>query len=214
VPSSENLAELWARYAPKIAEARSRDAQDRHELFLQWYEESIGGLPAVQLTAERFLLLSSARALLGENSVQVDSLLRFLWIVSPSFSESKWRGRWFRWRHRKIDLEVMMTEIEQYLKRQFRFAPPSKTIFGKEIEEEHKAEASQAEWISSLLDLLCSEYGWKMQEVLQMPISICFLLCGRIRARLTATPFKFTKEADKLQDEFMHEANAMKAAEG
>jgi hypothetical protein len=210
VPTAKEINELWAEYAPRIAAAKERDGQDKHELFLPWYEEEINGLPAVQLTPERYLLLSVSNALIGEKLPSFSSVLRFLWIVSPQFSESKWRARFFRWRHRNIDPEETCEAIMDYLKRAFKYSPPQKVKFG-DIEGEKK-EGSGEEWISTLLDLTASEYGWEMEKIMRMPISILFLLCCRIRSRFTGKPVSFSSEADALQSEYLKEINGIKEA--
>lgn len=200
--SPEEIHDLWAEYAPRIAEAQRRDQASKEEIFLPWFEEQINGVPAVQLTPKRYLLLSVANALVGEDLPTFDSVLRFLWICSPKFSESKTRGRFFRWSHRKLDPTETVEACAKYIERAFRFKPP--TTAGKG--------SSGEDWVSSLVDNIASEYGWPLDRILETPLAVLFLLCARIRARYTAKPVSFSNEADKLKAEYLKKVNAKGAA--
>ena len=201
----EKINALWQEYLPRIAEARKRDASDRHELFLRWHEEEINGLPAVQLTVERYLLLAVSNALIGEKEPTIKSILRFLWIVSPDFCDSKWKCRWFMWRHRKVDPEKSLKGIQDYMTKTF-----SLTTTGNKTDEK---EDESVEWVSGLVDLIAHSYGWTLQEILSLPITHVFLFSSRITARLSGSKIRFSLEADRLKDEFMREANDLRAKE-
>ena len=192
-----NLA-LWREYAPKIAEAYSRDRASKEEIFLEWFEESICGIPCVQLTPKKYLLLSVSNALVNEEMPTFNSVLRFLWILSPNFKESKLAFKWFCWKNRKVDPEESVKECAKYLERAFRFQPSSKM---------NESGSAGKDWVSSLCDTICSEYGWSLKEVLNTPITILFLLCTRIRSRYTGKPINFSSEADKLKSEYLKKVN-------
>ena len=196
--SPEEIADLWAEYAPKIKEAQRRAATAKEEIFLPWYEDNINGVAAVQLTPQRYLLLTVSNALVAEDCPTFESVLRFLWIVSPSFCESKWRGKLFRWRLRNLDPQKTVEACGDYLKRAFRFQPPTKL--------EGSGGGSQ-DWVSSLVDVVASEYGWPLEEIMNTPISVLFLFCSRIRSRLSGKPVNFSSEADKLKAEYLQRVN-------
>ena len=196
--SPEEISDLWAEYAPKIAEAQRRDATAKEEIFLPWYEDNINGVPAVQLTPQRYLLLSVSNALIAEEAPTFDSVLRFLWIVSPKFSESKTRGRFFRWRLRNLDPQKTVEACGKYLERAFRFQPPSKLEGGG---------GGGQDWVSSLVDTVASEYGWPLEQIMKTPICVLFLFCTRIRSRLSGKPVSFSNEADKLKAEYLQRVN-------
>ena len=199
--AASKIASLWEEYAPRIQEAQRRDIESKEEVFLPWYEEEINGLPAVQLTPRRYLLLSVSNALLGEQNPTTDSLYRFLWIVSPSFQESKWRFRYFRMRCRLLDVEETTQAVGKYLERAFRFQPGSSGN-GK----------ASGDWVSSLCDTIASEYGWSLESIMNTPISILLLLCSRIKARYTGKAVTFSSEADKLKAEYLQKVNQEGAA--
>lgn len=203
--SSEEIHSLWREYAPLIAEAQERDAQDKHEHFLKWYIEEINGIPAKQLTLELYLLLSVSNSLINEYEPTSLSVLRFLWIVSPNFKESKIAFRLFQFRHRNIDFEKTLEEIGKYLNRAF-----NASIGGKVKDQEEKKVAQ--EWISSMVDLIASEYGWKLEDIMQIPLQILFMQCARIRARMTGKPVEFSQEADALKAEYLQKVNQERAS--
>lgn len=199
----EKINALWQDYLPRIAEAKARDASDRHELFLRWYEEEINGLPAVQLTVERYLLLAVSNALIGEKEPTIKSMLRFLWIVSPKFCESKLKARWFMWRHRNLDPEKTLEDIQKYMLKSFSLSQGSG----------EQGEGESVEWVSGLVDVIAHSYGWKLQEILSLPLTHVFLFSSRITARLSGQKIQFSSEADRLRDEFIREANELRAKE-
>jgi len=203
--SSEEIHSLWSEYAPLISEAQERDAQDKHEHFLKWYVEEINGIPAKQLTLELYLLLSVSNSLINEDEPTSLSVLRFLWIVSPNFKESKIAFRLFQFRHRKIDFEKTLEEIGKYLNRSFHAS-----VGGKAKDKEEKKVAQ--EWISSMVDLIGSEYGWQLDQIMEMPLTLLFMQCARIRARMTGKPVVFSQEADALKAEYLQRANQERAS--
>ena len=71
-----HVEELWKDYAPRIAAAHKVDTQAKEQIFLPWFVEDIAGEPAVQLTPQRYLLLTVSNALIGETEPSFDSVLR------------------------------------------------------------------------------------------------------------------------------------------
>jgi len=201
----DRVARLWAEYQPRIDEAKAKDGSDRHRLFLGLLEERIGDFPAIILTIERYLLLGEGVF----DSTDKDSrvpVLRFLWIVSPTFKPCPKAAKAFIRKHRDIDPEPYPDLIRDYIERTFHLAPPQKAGRGKD------GTAHPAEWISSFVDLIASEYGWTEQDILQTPLPRLFLYLGRIQERTGDGSSSFSTEADRLQDEFMRRANAGRSA--
>ena len=208
--TDDRVQALWRDYAPRIEAAAKRDGSERHELFLKLYEENLNGNPAVQLTVEKYLLLEATGSVIGVANVTRFSLLRFLWIVSPQFKESKWRAKWFMWRHRNIDLEKTAVAIAEYLLKSFRYAPPAPP---KHTDAKGSAKnEGQGEWVSSLIDLLAHQYGWTYEAILSVPLTQLFMLANRISSRISGEVIKFGSESDALKQEFLHKANALREA--
>lgn len=200
----ERINRLWTEYVPRIEDARRRDGSDRHLHFLDLNEERIGDFPARPLTIEKWIILSECDSLVSGGSATFESVLRFLWIVSPSFSESPLKAKWFFLKNRKIDSEKTIAEIHHFLTRQFLFVPGTKGGKGG------GKKGGSGEWVSSTIDLLASEYGWTIKSIMTMPISQVFLLATRIIARHSDTTPTFNSEADRLRDEFMLKADQMR----
>tara|TARA_R110002167_G_scaffold135127_1_gene321454 strand:- start:6097 stop:6714 length:618 start_codon:yes stop_codon:yes gene_type:complete len=205
VPTTKEILSLWEEYAPRIAEAQERDARDKHEHFLKYFENSINGLPCKQLTAEIYLLLSVSNSLIGEKEPTDQSIFRFLWIVNPSFKKGKFAFQLFKFLNRKIDKEETLEQIGKYLEHSFQFSPSGKL----KKDEETK---SSPEWMSSLIDLIASEYGWTFEQIMETPLSILFMQCARIKARYTGKPIQFSREADSIKAEYLDEINSMESA--
>ena len=198
----ENVQKLWQEYGPRIAAAQKEDTQAKEQIFLPWFEEEIAGEPAVQLTPERYLLLTVSNALIGEKNPTFESALRFLWIVSPKFSENKFHSKFYRWRRRKKDQEKTVEACAHYLERAFSFQPSSK----------QNSSGGTGDWVSGLIDTLASEFGWNIKEIMKTPLPILFLLCARIKNRYSGKAVNFSGEADRLKAEYLQKVNEGNAA--
>ena len=200
----KRINDLWEEYVPRIEEARRKDGSDRHLHFLDLNEERIGDFPARPLTIEKWIILSECDSLVSGGAATVEAVLRFLWIVSPKFSESPFRARLFFFRHRKVNALETIAEIHSYLSRQFHFVPASKKGSGEGKEK------GSGEWVSSTIDLLASEYGWTVGNIMRMPISQVFILATRIIARHSEKSPIFNSEVDRLNNEFMLKAEQLR----
>ena len=196
------VQKLWREYAPRIAEAQKQDTKAKEQIFLPWFEERIADQEAVQLTPQRYLLLTVSNALIGEAEPTFKSVIRFLWIVSPKFCESKIRARFFQWNKRKLDQEETTEACANYLERAFSFQPSSKK----------ESTGGSGDWVSGLVDTIASEYGWPLREIMTTPLPILFLLCARIKTRYSGKSVNFSSEADKLKAEYLQKINEGNAA--
>jgi len=199
----DRVAKLWAEYAPRIEKAKQEDGRDRHRHFCDYLEERVGDFVAVPLTLNKYLLLSQEGLFDDEdgNDARIP-VLRFLWIISPDFSPEPDAAARFVRKNRNVDPTPYPDLIREYLDEAFRYSPPrreTKTRTGK---------ATPKEWVSSIVDLLASEYSWTEQAILDLPITRLFLYVKRIRIRLGSDEADFSSEADRLQDEFMRRANS------
>jgi len=206
VERKDRVARLWAEYQPLIEAAKAADGSDRHSFFVDLIEERVGDFPAVLLTIERYLLMSVEGVFDSTEDDPVLPVLRFLWFVSPDFDPSAKAGRAFLKKHRNLDPAPYPALIRDYLDGAFRHAPPRRGTLTD------KGRAAPAEWVSSVVDMIASEYGWTETDILRTPLARLFLYLGRIRSRLSSEPISFTQEADRLQDEFMRKANAEEEA--
>jgi len=198
----DRVANLWAEYAPRIEQAKAEDGRDRHRHFCNYLEEKVGDFVAVPLTLSRYLLLSQDGLFEDEGGDDARiPVLRFLWVISPGFSPDPEAAEMFVRKNRNIDPTPYPSLIRKYLDEAFRYSPPrreTKTASGK---------ATPKEWVSSIVDLIASEYSWTEQAILDLPITRLFLYVKRIRVRNGSNETDFSSEADRLQAEFMRRAN-------
>ena len=202
--NKEKVAALWAEYEPRIAEARRRDSDAVAVSFVDLHEERILDLPAVVLTIERYLILEQAGIFDGSCG-DANPVLLFLWIVSPDFvPDPKPAKRFFR-KHRKLDFTDYARAIEDYVSHIFAGAGGGK-------ESESGKGSGSGDWVASIVDMIASEYGWTESKIFKIPIPRLFKYAHRIRLRKGSDPVSFSKEADRLQAEFIEKANEKEGA--
>ena len=192
VDDPERISLLWESYAPRIAEAKKREAEGGNAAFVELNEDRIGDFPAVLLTIERFLLLQQAGVFDGSCGGN-RSVALFLWIVSPEFEANPKKGKRFLRKHRKIDQELYAKEIGEYVERSFG--------------PQGKSSESPESWVASIVDVIASEYSWKESDILAAPIIRLMHYLSAIRVRQGGNQISFGSEADRLQAEFMQKAN-------
>lgn len=196
----DRVARLWAEYLPRIEDAKRRASEESSVVFVDLYEERILDLPAVVLTLERYLLLHQAGVFDGSCPDDVTAVHLFLWIVSPQFvAEPKASKKFYR-KHRKLDVLSYSTGIEQYIERMFRGSAASS-------KDDSAGSGGNSDWVASIIDVIASEYGWKEEAILRIPIPRLMQYTNRIRVRHGAKAVNFSSEADRLQQEFMERAN-------
>jgi len=119
----------------------------------------------------------------GENrlnkgvDVEIDDLVHLLWIVKPA-SEKRTEKSFAKFVSSNMN-PVYELEIKGFFFAQFSDLPSSKA----EGASRSVGEFESAIWLGSLLDRLCSEYGWTIKEVMQTPISVAFQLLQCILKR-------------------------------
>ena len=187
--------ELWRTYQDKIRRAKAKETNNLHSHFVT-ANDKIGRFEVVPITLERFALLS-----IDDVWNEVDPLipvLRTLWILSPNFSTDPIKARIFIEENKDINFEDYQESIKEYINEAFLLAPPRST---------KQQESNEREWISSVVDVFASEYGWEESRILRTPLPRLFLYLARIKERITGNPIKFNSEADRLQAEFMQRMN-------
>lgn len=198
----DRIRRLWAEYSPRIEAAKKQESTDSTIAYVDLNEERILAIPAVVLTIERFLLLHQAGVFDNTCGEDVNQVLIFLWIVSPEFiAEPKQSKRFFR-KHRKLDFLAYSAGIEAYVERMFH------TTSGSKEGDSGKA----IDWVGSIVDLIASEYGWKEEDILRIPIPRLLKYAAKIAIRHGGKDVLFISEADRLQAEFMDRANEEEAS--
>lgn len=147
------------------AETRGRD--------VAWLglNERINGVEVLPFTPRHFLILS----LIGSPFIcggapSPEEAARFLWAVSPGFTEGNLaRARWRRWRFvaglRRLKWSDTVKGIETYVDAAF-----ADSIGGD------GSKRSYFSCMAGLVDVLAAEYGWDEQTVLSTPFRKLFQL--------------------------------------
>jgi hypothetical protein len=90
-----------------------------------------------------------------------DDAIKFLWMVSPKHSTSALASWWFRLRHcRRLNTADVIVEIHKFTTEAFADCDGGSGAPVKQFT--HAA--------SSMVDLIASEYGWGINEVMRQPI--------------------------------------------
>jgi hypothetical protein len=131
----------------------------------------------------------------------------FLWVVSPGFSVDRTAARRFRrFRHsmrflfrcrRSRQLEIA-NAVGEYIADAFADAPAGS---GGALR------VSYASWISRLVDLFGSEYGWSAAQVLALPVKVAFQQERQISLRYDGATILFNP-SDAIRSEYLEKLNA------
>lgn len=196
----DDVAALWAEYAPRINEARERDAHAQDEAFLRLpvtlHDRRVG-----PLTVEKFLLLEQLKnRLVTKGDPGPDDVAAFLWVLSPDFDPEPKAGKRAMKKFKRRKWHLYLPDLYEYLGKVAEFA-------------RGKSKSTPSAWVAGLVDMLASQYAWTVAEIMATPMAQVFQLASRIRSRLANDSISFSPRADALQTEFMQKANTLKGAE-
>lgn len=195
-----NVAALWAEYAPRITEARERDAHAQDEAFLRLpltlHDRRVG-----PLTVEKFLLLEQlGNRLVVKGDPGPDDVAAFLWVLSPDFDPDPKAGKRAMKKFNRRNWHFYLPDLYEYLGKVAEFA-------------RGKSASTPSAWVAGLVDMLASQYGWPVAQIMATPMAQVFQLASRIRSRLANDSISFSPRGDALQAEFMEKANALKGGD-
>jgi len=158
----------------RIRQAAAFEKRLRLESFLS-IETEVGPFRLMPMQVGHVLQLEYAenRLSLGEEP-QIDDIVHLLWILKPE-SDKRSERAFSRFVAREIN-NFFQLEIQGFFNVQFNDMPGNGS--GETVNE-----YDSSVWLCSLLDALCSEYGWTIQEVMQTPMSVALQLMQRIIKR-------------------------------
>lgn len=158
----------------RIRQAAAFEKRLRLESFLR-IETEVGPFRLMPMQVGHVLQLEYAenRLSLGEEP-QIDDIVHLLWILKPESDKRSMRA-FSRFVAREINIFFQL-EIQGFFNVQFNDMPGNGS--GETVNE-----YDSSVWLCSLLDALCSEYGWTIQEVIQTPMSVSLQLMQRIIKR-------------------------------
>ena len=111
------------------------------------------------------------RLVLGEDP-QIDDLVHFLWIIKGD--DKRGMKRFTKWVCKNMD-DLLRGEIIAFFNIQFNDMPAGN---GENVNE-----YDSSVWLASLVDCICSEYGWTLNELMETPLASALQLFQRILKR-------------------------------
>lgn len=178
---------------PGYREAVQKEGEIRVAAFVS-PSTSICGIPIRQMTPMDFINLNGIESpmLYGTDFSRKD-ITRFLRLLSAKPIKPNWLSNYrFGKRCRRINLDEAKASIDKYLERTF-FDSPS-TSAG--------AHVSFASWCAHLIDLIASEYGWPMDDIMRCPFRVLDQLANCIKKRNDPESITFNPLSGKVRQEF------------
>lgn len=195
---------------PGLQAAIAKEATEREAAFLP-FPEFVCGLPVQPLTVRHVAILSQLELpFLSEDfdgELSIAHIEVFLWVLSPGFTTGRtWARRLRRFRHslrfwravRARGHEGVATEVGEYVAAAFADSPGS----GGGVRA-----IQYVSWIARLVDRFGSEYGWTVNQTLELPFKVAFQQERQIALRYDNNTILFNP-SDKIRTAFLQGTNA------
>lgn len=185
---------------PGYLEAVNREQTVRELAFLP-VQLPICGVPIRHMNIRHYMLLQGCgnRFVCGGRPGPAD-VLGFLWFLSPEYSTADGAREAFAkkhanaWRKRAADL---CAGIAEYAESVFQDSPASEGATGK----------SFTAAAAGMVDTLASQYGWRDEDILEMPLARIFQYYKRIEARLNPKKPQFNR-SDSVISHWLRDRSA------
>ena len=226
-------AEIEAAYAPRIAEAATRDAARRaaaaagRDAALVDSPRDICGLPVRRLTLDDYLILTvlgnahvtrvePPAAPAGAAAFWAVHHAQFVWWLSPEYLRTREaRERFILSRIAPLPYAELAAAIDDYLREMFADAPRPR---GASLDSSAPRPSTQfsvsfaIHWIARL----AAAFHWSRAEIRALPLPelfqyLAYLAAHDLAERGSPLPFALDGEADRLWAEMMAEMNAAAA---
>lgn len=199
----DDAQKSWAFHAPKIREARQKDADLIGLAFLP-IVIPFGRFELAPFTIERLLWLEQLKSpFLVGGDVEKKDVLAFLWIFSPDFRAGAKYGKRFCRKHFFFFWKSYANKIQEFISEHVEMmGGAGRTNDNGEI---------NSSWLPQMLDGFASQYNWSEKEILNLPVVRAVLYAGAMAFRLTGKPgFGFSPNADKARNDFLKDRNGIK----
>lgn len=197
-------AELWERYRPKLDAARERDRREAAESLLR-HPVLVSGIWLHRMTIERVLYLQALdHPIVTGGDLSKDDVYSLMWILSLNFKPcSPWAYRRFKLRFLFKRIAPVGEEISAWLRSEL------------DSGEKENSAPPPADWVVTLIDALASQYGWKEQDILDLPVARAFKYGKAIHSRLSENHagVTFSKHADAVREDYMREMRKLQKKE-
>lgn len=199
---AKTRAELWEEFRPLLSDARKKDRQEAAVLLLPITVRA-GRFWFAPMTLRRILVLESLQSpfLTGARMPTRKDILRFLWIMSPGFKLTRLRFSLFHARH-------FFIIWPKYIRVICELMGEAMEMMGDTGKEEGEPSSM---WAASMIDGAASQYGWRYDEILDMPLATSILLAKALGARLSmdSTPVTFARHADKVRADYLKKTSEL-----
>lgn len=199
-------AELWAEYQPRFNEAKKLDKQEQTLVFII-QPVRLGRFWLAPLTLRRLLFLEAIESPFAGSRRELDkrAVLELLWILNPNFSPSRFRGKLFFARHWFLKWQEYAMEVVELMREGMEMMQDAKV--------EQQSNDPEASWVASTIDGLASQYHWRVDEILDLPLLQLNVLGRALAARVSAMAgskegnVKFNRHSDSVRAEYLADVN-------
>lgn len=163
-----------------------------------WLFETITlcGVEVNNLTLRHVLILDGIdNPVLTGESVDVDTLAVFLWVISKEFQLGNNKARdAFIEKISTIDYIKLLQAVRDYIEGALSHSRAM-------TDDNKKQKKPNAHFVAYVIDSFASAYSWNIEYIMSLPLAIIHQLIAVINERICATndePYSITRESDKL----------------
>ena len=155
----------------------------------------IDGILINQMTLRHLFMLHGADSpFINRGKVKVEDIGVFLWIMSPDYTPKQKDREQFCKKIKDVNIKNAIEDIAEFFEITFADADTDK--------KEHKEYAS---FVAYVIDMFGQEYGWRIDEIMDMPMRQIYQLSSVIGERYAR---QNGKQYTKLRNVDMLEAKA------
>lgn len=187
----------WGDEIPGYASAVAHERLNRNAAFLG-LADRVCGIDVSPMTLRHYVCLESIGSpyVCGGDITSEDTLAA-VWLISPDYDPKNNSARKaFCKRISTYKVADAMREMNDYVSSAFEDAPAS--AGGNTVQYYSTA--------ASLVDLFAREYGWQLNEILDLPLAVLFQLVKAIIARTDPDAILFNP-SDKVRGQWLCKVN-------
>jgi hypothetical protein len=160
--------------------------------------EDVNGVAVRPMTLRDVMVLDGIKSpfMVGGSAPSPQDLIVFLWLQSPSYSPSSFKLWLFTRKHRSLNYADTCKAIINYIDAAFMDSPGGK-----------RSGESFYSFAACIVDSLANQYGWREQDILNMPLKRIWQYMNCIKARLSPKPVLFNPLSGKVRREWLIEMN-------
>ncbi len=188
---------------PGLKEVESAYKVQQLEAFTGLEPAICGVILVNPFTPQMFVELDGCgNAFFGDELPGVADVAAFLWRISPVYKRGDNEARLiFFGLINNLPYEQCAVELYQYLKRSWAGMPQGKSTA--------RGQQSAGTWISRIVHILASKYGWSEEEILNKPFRRLWQYINRIIEEADEHYIERCPEAQRLRAEWLTEKNRM-----